>query len=52
MTRVNDRYFEFHEMQLDIPDLALFVHYGISEFTYYMSRNIGLSTPIAIVSYS
>jgi len=37
---------------LNSPELALFVYCGISNLTYYMPRNVGLSTSIAIVCFS
>ena len=68
MACVNNQYFEFQEMQLnwsiyrpkmvlinwiiDRADLALSVYFKISELTFYMPRNVGLSTAIAIVSFS
>jgi len=62
---INNQYFEFQEMQLnwsiyrakmvlinwlsDRPDLAVSVYFWICELTFYMLRNLGLSTAIAIV---
>jgi len=68
MVCVNNQYFEFQEKQLklsiyrtkmvlinwliDRADLALPVYFKISELTFYMPRNVGLSTAIATVSFS
>jgi len=37
---------------IDRADLAVSVYFYICEFTFYMLRNVGLSTAIAFVSFS
>jgi len=42
----------FINLLIDRADLALSVYFLLCELTFYMSSNVGLSTTIAIVSFS